>query len=235
MGIQERKEREKEARREEILDAAYKVFVARGLAGSTVDDIANEAELSKGTIYLYFRSKEDLYLAVTNRGLDIMLGMFEASAAKGGDPVQGIWNLSDGYNAFYEHHREYFRMFAFFENPEMHDTVSEEMLAECQSHDAKVWGFVSGVMKNAIDAGYLHPELNPLEVGMMLWSNSTGLLRQLDRNEEYWHHRMGIDLRKTLRMSNGFLLEAMMTEKAKKLYPDQLIHHGPERSQERKS
>jgi AcrR family transcriptional regulator len=234
MGIQERKEREKEARREEILNSAYKVFVEKGLTGATVDDIAADAELSKGTIYLYFRSKEDLYLAVTNRGLDIMLGMFEASAAKGGDPLQGIWNLSDAYNAFYEEHREYFRMLSFFENTEMHDMVSEEMLAECQAHDAKVWGFVSNVMKNAIDNGYLHAGLNPLEVGMMLWSNATGLLRQLDRNEEYWHGRMGIDLRKTLRMSSGFLLEAMMTEKAMQLYPDRLIHHGPERSQEKK-
>lgn len=235
MGIQERKEREKEARREEILDAAYKVFVAKGLAGATVDDIAAAAELSKGTIYLYFRSKEDLYLAVTTRGLDIMLRIFEASAAKGGDPIQQIWNLSDAYNTFYEEHREYFRMLAFFENPEMHDTVSEEMLADCQTHDAKVWGFVSGVMKNAIDAGYLHAGLNPLEVGMMLWSNTTGLLRQLDRNEEYWSGRMGLDLRKTLRMSSSFLLEAMMTEKAMQLYQGQLFHHWPERAQEKKS
>lgn len=235
MGIQERKEREKEARREEILTAAYKVFVEKGLTGATVDDIAAEAELSKGTIYLYFRSKEDLYLAVTNRGLDIMLTMFEASAGKGGDPIQGIWDLSNAYNAFYEEHREYFRMLAFFENPEMHDMVSEAMMAECQAHDAKLWGFVSNVMKNAIDAGFLHAGLNPLEVGMMLWSNATGLLRQLDRNEEYWHGRMGIDLRKTLRMSSWFMLEAMMTEKALQLYADQLIHHGSAPSQEKKS
>jgi TetR/AcrR family transcriptional regulator len=235
MGIQERKEREKEARRDEILDAAYKVFIARGLTGSTVDDIAAEAELSKGTIYLYFRSKEDLYLAVTNRGLAIMHSMFEQAVSGEPDPYKAIWALSEAYISFFEQHRDYFRMLSFFENTEMHDMVSGEMMAECQAHDAKVWGFVSGVMKNAIEAGYLHAGLNPLEVGMMLWSNATGLMRQLDRNEEYWYGRMGIDLRKTLRTSSGFLLEAMMTEKAMQMYPDHLIHHGPERSQEKKA
>ena len=91
--------------------------------------------------------------------------------------------------------------------------------------DKKTWGFVSGVMKKAIDSGLFHAGLNPLEVGMMLWSNLNGLLRQLERNEEYWHGRMGVDLRKTLRKSNGLLVEAMMTEKAMQLYPDQL--HPP--------
>jgi AcrR family transcriptional regulator len=233
MGIQERKEREKEARREEILTAAYKVFVEKGLTSATVDDIAAVAELSKGTIYLYFHSKEDLYLSVMNRGLDIMLEMFEKATSTGDDPMQTIWNLSDAYNAFFDQHRDYFRMIAFFENPEMHSMVTEEMLAQCTERDARVWGLVSGVMKNAIDAGLLHAGLNPLEIGMMLWSNSSGLLRQLDRNEQYWHEKMGIDLRKSLRTSNGLLVEAMMTAKAKKLYPGLLQHHRPEDEQEK--
>jgi AcrR family transcriptional regulator len=208
------------------------VFVEKGLTSATVDDIAAVAELSKGTIYLYFHSKEDLYLAVMNRGLDIMLEMFEKATSTGEDPMRTIWNLSDAYIAFFDQHRDHFRMFAFFENPEMHSMVTEEMLAQCTERDARVWGLVSGVMKNAIDAGLLHAGLNPLEVGMMLWSNSSGLLRQLDRNEHFWFDKMGIDIRKSLRTSNGLLLEAMMTPKAMKLYPDLLQHHRSEDEQE---
>ena len=122
MGIQERKEREKEARREEILAAAETVFFEKGLTGSTVDDIAAEAELSKGTIYLYFRSKEDLYLAVTNRGIDIMQEMFERAIGTGENPIKLVSNLGDAYNAFFQKHQDYFRMFTFFENPEIHST-----------------------------------------------------------------------------------------------------------------
>lgn len=235
MGIQERKEREKEARREEILNAAYTVFVHKGLTGATVDDIAAAAELSKGTIYLYFHSKEDLYLAVMNRGLDIMLEMFEVVVANDANPLQTIWDLGDAYTAYFDQHRDYFRMFAFFENPEMHDMVTPHMMVQCQERDAKVWALVSAVMQRAIEAGLLHGGLNPLEAGMMLWSNTTGLLRQLDRNEEYWHGKMGIDLRKTLRTSNGLLLEAMMTEKAKHMYPDLVRFRGSAGEQENRS
>ena len=60
MGIRERKEREKERRRQQITVAAKKVFSDKGFNRATMDDIANEAELSPGTLYLYFKNKEEL-------------------------------------------------------------------------------------------------------------------------------------------------------------------------------
>lgn len=235
MGIQERKEREKEARKEEILAAAETVFFEKGLTGSTVDDIAAAAELSKGTIYLYFHSKEDLYLAVMNRGIDIMQEMFERAIGTGENPIKLVSNLGDAYYAFFQKHQDYFRMFTFFESPQFHSLVSEEMLGQCLMRDKKTWGLVSGVIKQAIDSGLFHTGLDPLEVGIMLWSNLNGLLRQLNANEVYWLNVMGVDLRKTILKSNGLLVEAMMTEKAKQLYPEYLQHHGSDGTQEKKS
>lgn len=64
MGIAQRKLKEKEARRESILNAAKKVFLERGFAGATVEAIAREAELSTAAIYLYFMSKNELYASL---------------------------------------------------------------------------------------------------------------------------------------------------------------------------
>jgi TetR/AcrR family transcriptional regulator len=72
MGISERKEREKLKRRADILEAAESVFFSKGFEKSTMDDIADEAELSKGTLYLYFKSKEDLHLAVAVGAIGLM-------------------------------------------------------------------------------------------------------------------------------------------------------------------
>ena len=58
MTASERREREKAQRRQEILDAARQVFFVRGFHSPTMDDVAALAEISKGTIYLYFESKE---------------------------------------------------------------------------------------------------------------------------------------------------------------------------------
>lgn len=72
MGIAERKEREKQQRREEIILAAEKVFFGKGFEMATMDDIAEVAELSKGTLYLYFNSKEDLHMAVARKSIRLL-------------------------------------------------------------------------------------------------------------------------------------------------------------------
>ncbi len=64
MGTPERREREKQKRRQEILDAAKKVFAGRGFKGATIEEIAAEAELSTGTLYLYFKSKDEIYFSL---------------------------------------------------------------------------------------------------------------------------------------------------------------------------
>jgi len=81
MGIAERKEREKQQRRLEIIQAAEKVFFSMGLEHATMDDIAAEAELSKGTLYLYFKNKEMLHVEVARRAI-ILLNRFTREAAE---------------------------------------------------------------------------------------------------------------------------------------------------------
>lgn len=61
MSIQDRREREKEQRRNDILKAAEKLFLSREYDNVSMNDIAREVELSKATIYLYFENKEELF------------------------------------------------------------------------------------------------------------------------------------------------------------------------------
>jgi len=225
MGIRERKEREKGARREEIIDAAQRVFFAKGVAFATMDDIAEAAELSKGTLYLYYKSKEDLYLAVTMRGMDAMLGMFTRALSTGEPTIKLIANLGEAYYDFFNSQRDFFRMFYFFENPQFHTQVSPEMLQQCKESDRRVWDLVIGLIQRGIDEGMLHRGLDPMEAGLMLWSNSNGIMRLIDRSDKYWGEMMNVDLEAILRKSNALLVEAMMTEKAKQLFPSWLLYH----------
>jgi AcrR family transcriptional regulator len=67
MGIQERKKREKERRRQQIILAAKKIFSAKGFNKTTMEDIAKKAELSPGTLYLYFKNKDELFASLSMR------------------------------------------------------------------------------------------------------------------------------------------------------------------------
>ena len=61
VGIQERKEREFKRREKEILQAALRLFDGDDWQLVTIERIAQEAEIGKGTVYLHFPSKEDIY------------------------------------------------------------------------------------------------------------------------------------------------------------------------------
>ena len=64
IAIRKRKLREKNWRIQSILEAAKKIFFAKGYAKATMDEIAFEAEISKPTIYQYFKSKDDLFFSL---------------------------------------------------------------------------------------------------------------------------------------------------------------------------
>ena len=229
MGIPERKEREREARREEIISAAEKVFIEKGLSASTMDEVAESAELSKGTLYLYYHSKEDLYLAVTLRGMEVMYRILHEAVSTGENPIKLIENLAEGYYRFFRDHRHYFHMLYFFESPDFHKQISTGMQEQCLIVERRLWDLVISVIRKGIDAGLLHDDLDPLETGIMRWSNSNGFLRLIDRNENYWKDALGIDLEKTLRKSNALLVEAMMTGKGLEMYPQVQPYRGQPR------
>jgi len=69
----QRAELAKAARREEILGAARRVFAERGFRGTTIADIAEEAKIALGTIYLYFSSKEDVFAALNQRFNEVIV------------------------------------------------------------------------------------------------------------------------------------------------------------------
>lgn len=216
MGTVERKERERKNRTKSIIDAAQKVFFKKGLLLATMDEIAETAELAKGTLYLYYKSKEDLYLAVLMRGLSILQEMLQQTIAASNSTVSMLLNLSDTYIKFYERHKNYFRMLHFFETPLFHKQVSEEMMRSCSNTTQQLWNMVILEIKKGIEQRIVRSNLNPVEISMMLWSNANTLLLRIDSQHNIWKETMNIDLKHTLRLSTLLLIESILTEKGKK-------------------
>ena len=85
-----------EDKRRVILDAALHVFAKRGYAAARISDIAAEAGVGKGTVYLYFASKEDLLMGVFEACVDDMLSMIDELAISGVSPAEGLRAFFDG-------------------------------------------------------------------------------------------------------------------------------------------
>lgn len=214
MGIQERKGREKEHRREEILNAAQHVFFERGLQNSTMDEIAELAELSKGTLYLYYASKEDIYLAVMLRGFDLLHGMIVDSDKQALSPEESLWTMGKVYFEFFEKHRNYFRMFHFFQYPGLHKQVSPEMMESCNAQTQKTWNLMIDAFRLGIEAGKFRRDINPVEAAVILWSSANSILLRIDNECDRWKQTLNVDLVKVYFRSNALFLQALMTPEA---------------------
>jgi len=81
---------DEERRTEEILGAAFRVFSIKGYHNSTVDDIAQEAGISKGTCYQYFEGKEDIFIATMERSLETLLAEADAAAVEAKDALMRL-------------------------------------------------------------------------------------------------------------------------------------------------
>ncbi len=77
-------------RRVEILTASTEVFAARGFAATDVQEIANRIGVGKGTVYRYFPSKEELFLAAVDNGMKQLKAAVELAA----DSISLPWNVS---------------------------------------------------------------------------------------------------------------------------------------------
>src|SRR5579871_661320 len=127
MGIIERKEREKEVRRNMILDATEQVFQSKGIQQATMDDIAKQAELAKGTIYLYYRNKDELQLGVMLRAMDMMHDSFHDAASGKNLALQKFQAVGDAYWKFAHDEPFRFKMMCNADFP-MRENISDEMI-----------------------------------------------------------------------------------------------------------
>jgi AcrR family transcriptional regulator len=217
MGILERKGREKEARKEEIIRAAQNVFNSKGLQEATMDEIADVAELSKGTLYLYFKSKEDLYIEFIMIGLRHLRSRFEDVIKLDEPSIKKAQKVWESYYNFFKENRNYFRSFQFFSTPQFHSQVSPEIRDICHSENEKTWRLAVNLLQQCIDDGYAKPELNPAETAVILWSSATAIMQRIDFEAEYWKRALGIDLDSVLKATTALVFGAMLTERGKKV------------------
>jgi AcrR family transcriptional regulator len=107
-----RRERERRQRRADILRAAESVFAAHGFHASSVEQIASTADYATGTVYLYFRDKEALYLELFEEKIRELARLIRERTSGLEDPVEAIRQVVAARMEYFERNRAFFRIYA---------------------------------------------------------------------------------------------------------------------------
>lgn len=179
MGISERKKREKEQRRATIIEAAEELIKEKGLEAVTMDEIAEKAELSKGALYLYFKNKSDLYLAVNAKGMSLLnerLSEVLAEPRTGLELVYRFWEVT---REFVKEDPDYFEAFKYFETWAYKENAlsAKERLNECEELSLRIFVYLRRALQIGVQDGSINPKYSPKLLAVILWSELRGLLQ----------------------------------------------------------
>jgi AcrR family transcriptional regulator len=187
MGIAERKEREKEQRRNDIMDAAERIFFRKGFDNSTMDEVAEEAELSKGTLYLYFKSKEDLQFALSRRGADVLADMIRKAISPGKSGYLNLLEMGAVFVDFSRRYSNYFQLFLHFQTSNLEALKIDKVTVEKYLTEQSPLALLNECVSKGIQDGSLRNDLPVSVFGATLWSQMMGVLVVMENKRDLYH------------------------------------------------
>jgi len=176
MGIQERKKRERERRRQQIIVAAKRVFSEKGFSKSTMEDIAREAELSPGTLYLYFKNKDELYASLSLRILQYLnIRLEDVKRETDIDPRQKIGAIKEALYDVYQFDPMILINMFHLQSSETLKNLSSPLLENITELSRNSLNVLAQIFKEGSGKdGFM--DNNPTAVADIVWSLFTGVV-----------------------------------------------------------
>ena len=179
MGIYERKQKEKEYRRNTIINAAQKVFSAKGYNSATMEEIAKEAELSPGTLYLYFKNKEELHTSLSINILARLSAMLRDVVEQDISVEDKIRRFCDVFIQIYDEDASILINLFHLQSGETLTNLSDEVMAQLKTFSSEAHGSLIAVVKEGIEAGIFREE-HPVALADVIWATYSGVVLWVD-------------------------------------------------------
>jgi AcrR family transcriptional regulator len=176
MGLEDRRKREKDQRRSAILKAARKLFFEKGFRYVTVENIARKAELSKGSIYLYFSSKGEIYTQILLNDIDKFNKKSSLIFQNGKSAAELVMDFAFIYVDFFLNDRELFRIMMTFmlhtEDMNLAETVNQHII-EVTNNTVKI---IETILQQGIEKGEFPSDINLRLSRNAMWGLLNGII-----------------------------------------------------------
>jgi TetR/AcrR family transcriptional regulator len=176
MTVAARREREREARRNRILDAAERVFFDNGFDAAKMEDVAEAAQLGKGTLYLYFKTKDDLALGLAVRHQLALVEEFERARRDAPDGATLLRRLLEAYATRMSTPIEHLKLAMsrwVMAEPFAVDSIGGE---QARANIWRIFGIVCEAIERAQRDGNLRDDVPPPRLAVFLLSSVNGAL-----------------------------------------------------------
>ena len=182
MGIMERKTREKETRRSLILEKAKELILEKGIPSLNMQDIANAAELSKATLYLYFQNKEAILLEILADATDVFVAYVEERLASAKDGLSAMRALWASYLDLFGTSPEFFLLTGIIHFIEPYFSTGIEKDDDSAQHpERKLQRLIAKVVEKGVEDGTLDASVNPTAIARIAMLLATAIVDNIAR------------------------------------------------------
>ncbi len=174
-----RKTQEKELRKQMILAAAKELFFEHSYEKTSMDAIAQKVGLAKGTLYLYFSNKDELYISLLIEGISLLKQkMLQKIRENDNYEDKFIQTLVMAFYEFSIEQPQYFSLMMSFQTESLPkiNCISSEVTSEIEVHHNEIMGLCVSIVQEGIDKGIIDPSENPFEVVIQIWFSGTGAI-----------------------------------------------------------
>ena len=193
MSLAKWKEREREQRQNDIIDAARKLLAAKDFNEVSMDEIAREVGLGKSTLYLYFKNKESLYFAVVLRGTRIWAEMVKEKVKKGNTGLEKLILYENANREFSNQYPDYFRLLysptSIKKQLDMDKLNSSEEFQEVRELFKEIMFIGIDSIQKGIEGGEIRPDVDPVEAAVLLSVIFNGRVNMGDWSKEILESR----------------------------------------------
>jgi AcrR family transcriptional regulator len=169
MAVFNRKERDKLLRKSDILKAAERIFATKGYHQATIQDIAKEAQYAVGTIYLYFKDKEVLYLELIERKIVDLISEVKKEVNKTEDTKEKIKVLVSRQLTYFEENQDFFRIY-FSERGGLRWAIKDKISKSTVDKFVKYIDYIVELLKSAQEKLLIRQDLDIKRLAYVLAS-----------------------------------------------------------------
>ncbi|MHB8241652.1 MAG: TetR/AcrR family transcriptional regulator [Solirubrobacteraceae bacterium] len=170
-----RLERRKARTANAIRDAGERLFIGRGYSATTMEDLAEEADVAIGSIYAHFGSKEGVYTALIETALEMDKQYCDEGFGAGERPVERLAGLAEGYLRFAREHPGYFQLFRFPPPDRPGADLTPTATAKVAQRIKDETKRMSGEIQSMIDEGVGRP-VDAESTARFLWAAWDGVM-----------------------------------------------------------
>lgn len=160
--------------RDNILTAAKELFETKGVQETTMDDIALQADYSKSTIYVYFRSKEEIYNSIVVDYLDVLIGELSVDLMQDKTFEDSYYKLCEGLVRFCERYPKYYTSLMIEEKATNSRKQSANLLPGILP---ELYDLLERLIEKGKESKVLNEKLDTKPTALYLWSALSGIIQ----------------------------------------------------------